>query len=260
MIRPPIHRAAAVGFGTSADAYERGRPGYPDETVAFVKELLGGPDAERAAVLDLAAGTGIFTGALVDAGIEPVAAEPVEGMRSILQRSLPGITVVAAVAESIPFAGCSFDAVMVAQALHWFDPSRALPEIARVLRPGGMLVIAFNVRDGTDALSAGLAEIWEEYRSDTPTHRSAAWRRPFEHQPWFSPLRLRSFSQRQHVDAQGLVDRVLSVSFVASLPGDERSRVAKRVEALARGRAEMELPYRTDVWWTARQPGSAISE
>ena len=259
MSRPAVHRAAAVGFATLPDAYERGRPGYPGETLAFVKELLG-PAAERAAVLDLAAGTGIFTRALVDAGIEPIAAEPVEGMRAILRRSLPGIAVVAAIAESMPFAGCSFDAVTVAQALHWFDTSRALPEIARVLRRGGMLAIAFNVRDETDPLSAGLEEIWEQYRGDTPTHRSAAWRRPFEHQPWFGPLRRRSFPQRQHVDARGLVDRVMSVSFVASLPADERSRVARRVEALALGRAEMELRYRTDLWWTERQPGSAISE
>lgn len=250
MTPPGVHRAAAEGFGDAADAYARGRPGYPAAAVEHVVDLVrAGPDGP---LVDLAAGTGIFTEALVGAGRRPIAAEPVAAMRDLIARSMPGVTVLAATAEAMPFATASIGAVTVAQAFHWFDGPRAIEELARIAKPGAPLVVVYNVRDDADPMQAALDDIWEPYRGDTPTHRSVAWRAAFDAQAWFTdPLRV-SFPHEQVLDVEGLVDRVLSVSFIAIQPHAERARIAARVRSLAAGRSEIALPYRTDVWWSRR--------
>jgi SAM-dependent methyltransferase len=123
-------------------------------------------------------------------------------------------------------------------------------EIARILKPGGRLAIAFNVRDDDDPLQAALERIWEPHRGDTPTHRSGAWQAAFEPADLFDPLARRSFANEQRVDADQLVDRVMSVSFIAMLPADERAEVEAKVRVLLAAETEVVLPYRTDVFWT----------
>ena len=118
--------------------------------------------------------------------------------------------------------------------------------------PSAPLAIAFNVRVPDDPIQAALEEIWEPYRRDTPTHRFGAWQRAFEHPGPFSPLEHRAVPHVQVVDAEALVDRVVSVSFIALLPEDERARVASRTRAVLDGAATASLPYRTDVWWALR--------
>lgn len=244
-----VHRAAA-GFGSVAEAYHHGRPRYPDAAITLVTELVRRGGAEP--LVDLAAGSGIFTHALVGAGLSPFAIEPVEGMRSRLRAALPHVRIVAATAEALPVRDRSLGAVTVAQAFHWFDGPRAVRELARTMRAGAPLAIVFNVRRSDDALQAALEEIWEPYRGDTPTHRSGAWRSAFEGATAFAPFQLGSVEHEQVVDGDGLVDRVVSVSFIATLPDGERARVADRTRALLRGAETASLPYRTDVWWTSR--------
>ena len=140
-----MHPTAAAGFGTSADAYERGRPSYPDAAVAHLAVELGLGPAVR--VVDLAAGTGKLTRLLAQGGAEVVAVEPVAAMRKALARSLPGVDVLEGTAESIRLPSGSVDAVTVAQAFHWFDAPRALAELGRVLRPSGTLLLVWNDRD-----------------------------------------------------------------------------------------------------------------
>lgn len=131
---PGLHRAAAVGFARAGADYERGRPGYPTAAVdRLAVELRLGPG--RVAV-DLAAGTGKLTRALVRTGAELVAVEPVAGMRRKLTASLPSVRALEGTAEAIPLTEGSVDAVLVGQAFHWFDTPVAAREIHRVLRPG----------------------------------------------------------------------------------------------------------------------------
>jgi len=246
-----VHHAAARGFDQQADAYDRGRPGYPAEAVAFVIETLGiGPGAT---VVDLAAGTGKLTRKLVPTGAEVIAIEPVPGMRDVLSRSLPEVQVADGTAESLPLDDASVDGVVVAQAFHWFDGPRALAELARVLRPGRRLAVVFNVRDERDPVQAALERVWEPYRGDTPTHRSGDWQRAFEPAGLFTPLAHQAFRNEQRVSADQLVDRVVSVSFIATLDEAQRAAVEAEVRSLLADEAEVVLPYWTDVFWTERR-------
>jgi ubiquinone/menaquinone biosynthesis C-methylase UbiE len=138
-----VNPLAARAFGGQADAYERGRPGWPEDAVAT---LLGRWGARQ--VLDLAAGTGKLTRLLVPHA-EVTAIEPVDGMRAVLEQQVPGAHVLAGTAEEIPLPDESVDAVFAAEAFHWFDLERAPAEIARVLRAGGHLAVLFN-RPGWD--------------------------------------------------------------------------------------------------------------
>ena len=131
----------SLSFGSAAAAYERGRPSYPPEAI----DWLLPPGARR--VLDLGAGTGKLTTRLVERGLDVVAVDPIPDMLEVLRASLPETPALEGTAEEIPLEDNSVDAVLVAQAWHWVDPQRAVPEVARVLRPGGRLGLVWNTRD-----------------------------------------------------------------------------------------------------------------
>ena len=152
-----IHPAAAQGFSASADAYERGRPGYPDEAIAWIVERLRLEPGRN--VLDLAAGTGKLTRALVPSGAQVIAVEPIDEMREQLFAALPDVDAFDGTAESIPLPDASVDAVTCAQAFHWFRAAEAVQEIHRVLRPGGSIALIWNIRDLSDRLQARVQEI-----------------------------------------------------------------------------------------------------
>jgi ubiquinone/menaquinone biosynthesis C-methylase UbiE len=254
-----VHPAAATGFQRAADAYRRGRPDYPEEAVAFLADRLGIGPGRR--VLDLGAGTGKLTQLLAPTGASIVAVEPVEAMRAALASDLPEVEVVAGRAEAIPLGDGSVDAAVVAQAFHWFHAARALDELHRVLRDGALLALVWNVRDEErSAFWSRLSESIEPYRGDTPSHRSTAWRRAFERNERFTPLQTRSFEYEHATTREGAVDRVLSTSFIATMPDDERARMRDEVLRLLDEdprigpRAErFGLPYRTDVQWCTRR-------
>jgi SAM-dependent methyltransferase len=230
-----IHRAAAEGFARSAEAYDRGRPRYPAEAVALLP--AGG------AVLDLAAGTGVLTRALLAAGLDVVAVEPVKEMRAALPESVRALE---GTAESIPLDAGSVDVVTVGQAFHWFDGDAALAEIHRVLRPDGLLALFWNVRVRDDPMHAAIDELIDPHRGETPSHRSRGWREALERTPLFDPPEQHSFDNSHEIDADGLVARVASISFIAALDPAERDRVLARVRALA-GDGTVTLPYTTEV-------------
>src|SRR6266852_2460351 len=118
-------------FDSVADRYERARPPYADEALAWIAERL---PFER--VLDLAAGTGKLTRQLVARGADVVAVEPGDAMRAVLERIVPEAHALAGSAEAIPLPDASVDAITVGQAFHWFRVPEALVEMHRVLRPG----------------------------------------------------------------------------------------------------------------------------
>jgi SAM-dependent methyltransferase len=251
-----IHESAARGFARAPDEYERGRPSYTEEAIAWLAEALGLRRGTR--VLDLAAGTGKLTRALASTGAELVAVEPVDEMRAKIADSLPAVEALRGTAEAIPLSDASVDAVAVGQAFHWFRGDEALVEIHRVIRPGGRLGLVWNGRDDSAPWVAALTEIMESYRGDAPAYRREVWRGAFERTTLFGPLEHRRFRLEHELDREGVVARVTSVSFIAALPDDEPETIAERVRELlasdpaVRGRERVVLPYRTDVFWCAR--------
>jgi SAM-dependent methyltransferase len=142
--RVPLHPLTA-GFAEVADVYERGRPEYAPAVVGAIVAELGIPAAGP--VLDLAAGTGKLTRALLGVGLDVVAVEPQPELRELLEASVGHERVREGLAEAIPLPEESMAAVTVADAFHWFDHALALAEIGRVLRPGGGLAVLSAVPD-----------------------------------------------------------------------------------------------------------------
>jgi SAM-dependent methyltransferase len=245
-----IHAAAAKGFASSSDAYERGRPSYPREAVDRLIHELG--IAAGSTVVELGAGTGKFT-RLLPAGARVIAVEPVAAMRQKLVDAAPNADVREGDAEAIPLPDAAGDAVVAAQAFHWFRGPEALREIHRVLRPGGRLGLVWNVRDESVEWVARLSEILNWHESGVPRYWKGEWRAAFDEVPLFGQLNEAHFRHEQEVDVGTLVDRVCSISFVAAMSQQDRDAIIQQVEDLVVGFPErFALPYRTDVFWCSR--------
>ncbi len=147
----------ARSFDAAAAEYERHRPEYPREALLWAAERLDLPPGRR--VLDLGAGTGKLTRGLLALGLEPVAVEPGPPMLAQLRAALPGVEAHEGSAESIPLPEASVEGAFAGQAYHWFDPTRAVPELHRVLRPGGGLALLWNWGDDRHPLQARIGEI-----------------------------------------------------------------------------------------------------
>ncbi len=254
----PTH-AAVAGFDLAAEAYERGRPGYPAEAIAYLRETLGLGPGRR--IVDLGAGTGKFTRAMAGTGATVVPVDPTRAMRLVLHRLDPGAPVLAAVSERLPLRTGSVDGVVAGQAFHWFASSGTVDEIVRVLRPGGGIGLVWNTRDESLPWTAKLGALINAHETGTPKYKGTGWQRVFEGRPDLTPLEHRAFVHAQRLDVETLVDRVLSVSFIALLSPAEREELAAEVRTLiatdpaTRDRPALELPYRTDVYTTRRLPG-----
>jgi SAM-dependent methyltransferase len=238
---------ATRGFGLAADVYERGRPDYPS---AAVRRLVQRLDLRPGrTVLDLAAGTGKLTRLLVPSGANVLAVEPIREMREELERRVPHVTAMGGTAEQIPLVDEHVDAVTVAQAFHWFRSDQALREIRRVLRPGGGLALIWNTRDDRDPVNAAISEILEPLGTDTPRRRQRDARAVLDESGFFTPCETALFKHRQKVDEDGLVERVLSISFVAAASRAVRADVEERVRALAQEHdGRIRLPYVTELY------------
>ena len=246
MTDPPSRAVRAGSFNAAADLYERGRPPYPPVAL----DWLLPPTARR--VLDLGAGTGKLTRLLVARGLDVVAVEPLDGMRAELDRVVPGARVLAGSAERIPLADGAVDAVLAAQAWHWVDPARAVPEVARVLSPGGTLGLVWNERDELVSWVAELGRIIGETRGQDDGEENTS-----DHPrvgPPFSPLERHDVPWVHQLTVPELLDMVASRSYVILLPPEERQALLDRVRQLTEtdpalaGRPEITLPYVTQCW------------
>ncbi len=224
-------------FGDVADVYDQNRPGYPDPAVRW----LAGPASNS--VLELGAGTGKLTGSLVAAGNFVVATEPAAPMLAhlVARVSTPALR---CSAERLPFRAGSFDVVVVAQAFHWFDPKAALPEIARVLHPGGHLALVWNFRAESVPWVRRLSEIVgsEDLGADLELDALKASR-------LFGVAAKAQFRFWQQLDRDGLLGLIRSRSYVAALDQAERDELLGRVSALYDeydNREALRLPYRTE--------------
>lgn len=222
-------------FGSVADAYDRGRPAYPAEAVAW----LAGGDAQ--VVLELGAGTGKLTAELVAQGHAVHATEPDAAMLRILEARVPGASVKQAAAEEIPANDRSVDVVVAAQAFHWFDHAAALPEIARVLKPGGHLAVVWNDLDQRIPWVRRLRAILADPKSVTESAGA------IEESGLFGEVERATFAMWQDVNRDSLVDVVMSRSFISTLDEEERQDRLAQVRALyddyGRGHDGMQLAY-----------------
>jgi SAM-dependent methyltransferase len=248
-----VDPVAAAGFGSAADVYERARPSYPEEAIAWIAERV-----TLGVVADVGAGTGKLTRLLAAAGAHVIAIEPIEAMRAILVEALPGVEALAGVAEALPLADASVDAVTVAQAFHWFDHAVAIPELHRVLRPGGHLVLIWNSRDMDDPLQRALEELLAPLRESVPYQLGGTWRQPLAESGLFGPPQEAQFRIAQQLTTAGVCERVASTSFVAAMPTAEREALLDQVRALTAGRDEpFAFPYVTEVYVAARVSDTA---
>jgi SAM-dependent methyltransferase len=212
----------ARSFGSVADAYERGRPGYPDDAVRW---LVG--DGPRV-VVDVGAGTGKLTRQLVAAGHDVVAVEPLPEMLAHVRRVAPSARALEGSAENIPLDDESADVVTAAQAFHWFDHATALREMARVLRPGGVLGLVWNMRDEGVEWMERLGELLGVERFHTEGYASET----VAASGLFAPSEHRRFPFSQRVDRVTLRELVVSRSYVALLAADERAALLAKVDRL----------------------------
>lgn len=252
-----VHDAAARGFGSVADEYERARPDYPAAAVQKLSEVLGIEPGSR--VLDLGAGTGKLTRMLTPLGADIVAAEPLASMREHFSRVLPSVPLVAAVAEALPFAAGAFRGVVCAQAFHWFDGERALSEIERILEPGGRVALLWNVKDESVPWVRALGDILRPHQERVPQETTGEWRAAFSSSDGFGPLEEARFPHAQPLDGPGLVERYASASYVATLSEGDRTDVLERIRSLTEthpdlaGKPTFDLPYVTELHWAARR-------
>ena len=251
-----VHDVARAGFTADAAGYARGRPDYPVALDAWLRDAVGlGP---ATTVVDLGAGTGKFVPRLRSTGATVIAVEPVDAMRARLANDHPAVDARAGAAEAIPLADASVHAVVCAQAFHWFATPAAVAEIARVVAPGGVLGLVWNVRDESVPWVRRLTGIITPFEGAAPRFHRGDWRNVFP-APGFGPLEETRFAH-VHVGTaeQVIVDRFLSVSFIAALPADERADVEARLRSLIAeepalaGREEIAFPYATVAYRTVR--------
>jgi SAM-dependent methyltransferase len=259
MPRDPDLHALVAGFADAAVAYERGRPEYPPAVVERVVAELGVRRGAR--VLDLGAGTGKLSRPLLAAGLDVVAVEPVDGMRAALAGGVGAARALDGRAEAIPLPEASVDAVVCAEAFHWFDGDRAADELHRVLRPGGGVVALWLESDGAgpwakDAVAL-LEPLWE--RASHPSlieHRRAE---PLERHAGFGPVRRAEVGFSDDIDREAALAWFASFSVVGALPDAERAELLGRLAAILddHGVTSLARAWRADLWITRRRDGPA---
>jgi SAM-dependent methyltransferase len=239
-------RDHALSFGAVAEAYDRARPSYPVDAVTW---LVG---QQKSSVVELGAGTGKLTELLVAAGHDVVATDPSPEMLVRLRARVPGARAAVASAEHIPVASCSADVVVCAQAFHWFDHEVAMPEIARVLRPGGVLALVWNARDERIPWVRKLGTLLSQRSIGSAGNRDEL--APAAESDHFGEVHSQEFRFWQSLRRDELFDLVRSRSYVAVLGDVERDQLLARVGALyddyGRGPDGMQLPYITRCYRT----------
>jgi ubiquinone/menaquinone biosynthesis C-methylase UbiE len=232
-----------LSFGRVATLYDRVRPPYSRESLDRAQEALElGPSAR---VLDLAAGTGRLTQELERRFAEVVAVEPDPDMRALIKDG----TVLAGAAEAIPLEDASVDAVFVGEAFHWFDAERAVPEVARVLRPRGGVALLSNLWWDTEPPlpERALELLSVPYVASGRAEAVETWRDAFARSS-FEPLRDETFSWSTTVGADELLDLYQTTSSIAALPAEERAALVAELRPLLAG--PYVLPIRVELTWT----------
>lgn len=220
---------APTAYDAVAGEYERGRPAY---AVDVISELIETARLARGAtVLDLGAGTGKLSRMLDAAGLAVVALDPSASMLAQLHAAAPRVRTLVGRAESIPLPAESVDAVVAAQAFHWFEPSKALPEMHRVLKPHGCVGLLWNKRDEADPLQTLLAELTDPPERGAPRGWQLDIPSILRESGLFGQIERLEFPHVQPTDEAALLDRLRSSSYVAALPAERRHVLERRLRA-----------------------------
>jgi ubiquinone/menaquinone biosynthesis C-methylase UbiE len=199
-------------------------------------------------VVDVGAGTGKLTRAVMATGANVFAVEPVAAMRSVLEREVPSAHVLDGTAEALPLKDASVDVILAAAAFHWFEGRQALAEFHRVLRPGGGMGLIWNRRPREDELHAAINEIIDPYRGDTPSHIAGAWRVALDETDLFDSDGEFAIAFEQVFDLERFVDRIGSISFIAALDERARTDVLERIRAVGNAQTQpIHLAYTCEV-------------
>ncbi|HTC60145.1 MAG TPA: class I SAM-dependent methyltransferase [Solirubrobacteraceae bacterium] len=232
----------AARFVDVADSYDRGRPEYtPAAAKAIATELR---IARGARVLDLAAGTGKLTRALLGVGLDVIAVEPQTELREILVASVGAERVLDGVAEEIPLPDASVAAVTVADAFHWFDQVAALKEIRRVLTAGGGLAVLRILPDwGGASWAHEVGTLIAELRPDHPQFEGPRWQDTAQAEGCWTAPREITLTMVQPADPARVLDYIASMSWMAAMPEDQREETVARIgEIISAGETPDELP------------------
>jgi SAM-dependent methyltransferase len=247
----------AGSFGSVADAYERGRPRYDSNVIEVVGQAAGGPR-----ILDVGAGTGRLSAPLLQAGYDVVAVEPLDGMRAILAGHIGPERARDGRAEQLPLADASVDGAVCSDAWHWFDGARAADELARVVKPGGGVVICISLSGEDDSeadppWAQELNRLWDELTAAVDHPYVHGSRRPdgLEGHTAFEEMQVRNVPFVHHTDRERIVAHFASMSFVSSLPDDRRAEVLGEIDAVLGRHAvdRVDVPYRAELWITRRR-------
>lgn len=235
------HDEMASSFGSAATDYEAGRPTYPAAAV----EWLLAPAGVHPRVADVGAGTGKLTAALRRAGADVIAVEPDPAMLETLRAALPGIETLIGRAERMALPDESVDAVVFGQAWHWVDVDAASAEVGRILKPGGVLGLVWNIRDESTPWVARLGAIMKGSHAE----ELLAGEGPTVSGP-FGALETESWRWDRQVGRDALQAMVRSRSYVITAAPEERARIEREVASLldeigAVGDAAVSLPYVT---------------
>lgn len=246
-----VHEAATAGYSRNPDRYDRGRPTYHPELAERVVERYG-----KGTIVELGAGTGLFTRQLIDLDASVIAIEPLVSMRTALAEAVPDADVRLGAAEEIPLDDDSADTIVASQSFHWFRYRDALDEIHRVIRPGGHLVTVWNVRDESVEWVAACTKVLDAFAGETPRHRDMGWRRAINSDVRFGSIDEWRIDNPQPTSPEGVVDRVLSTSFVGALTEDVQEEVAADIRAIVEPLGpEFDYPYTSQLQaWRALIP------
>jgi len=254
---------AAKGFELQVDAYEIARPSYPPAVIQALESALE-LVPHQSQVLDLAAGTGKMT-RLLASRYPVVAVEPAKAMRDKFQQILPQVPIYNGTAWDIPVESESQDAVVAAQAFHWFANVKALEEIRRVLKPGGWFCMIWNLED-RDAAQwvADLRGVYEVHENKTPQYRHMEWRLVWQEpraKELFGDLQEQSFYHDQLLADEEVWQRTLSKSYISCLDNDAKAALKQKIftilanaKDLARNETgAIKCPYKTNMFWAQRK-------
>ncbi len=247
-------------FDSTAELYQTARLEYPPDSAAFLGDVLRLSASSLA--LDLGAGTGKLTKALEGSGARFMAVEPLPGMRRVCRAQMPDLPIVAGVAEAIPLCTASFDAVVVGQAIHWFDAPAAILEIHRVLKPGGRLGMVW-LCDVSVSWIIERNRVIEPYADHGPRKDGVGWRQAFQESRLFTAIEQARFEYTPLRTREEVLGRTASTSFIAVLPEHLRREALDRLAQVldthpdTAGRPRFESPMVAEVYWCERLDSSA---
>jgi len=270
MAQDSLHSVAVKGFNCQTDLYEKARPTYPSEALDYISSniLHLSHEEPKKEVVELGSGTGKFTRLLLAQGAHITAVEPVKGMREKFNQILPDVPILEGSADSIPLSNSSADAVIAAQAFHWFATISAIKEIHRVLKPGGIFFCIWNLMDDSDKWASLFREEVESHEHGVPQYRHMNWRDVFELDEaraiYELPLQEKFFKWYHHdCDEDILWGTALSKSYIASQTPIEQEQIKKKLHHILatelpssfgpEGSRKVDIPYNTHIIWCKKK-------